>query len=56
MTNSKKVLYCPDCEKEFGGSDKIKVRGGLILCPNCEVELKPIEINPIIFNKSGGTD
>ena len=37
-----KVLRCPDCERKFSVTDTIKVKGGLVFCPNCEVELKPI--------------
>ena len=42
MGENRKLMYCPDCEKEFGGTDQIIVRGGVVRCPNCEVELKPI--------------
>jgi len=38
-----KLLRCPECERKFGGTDKIIVRGGLARCPNCEAELKTIQ-------------
>lgn len=39
----KKLFRCPGCEKEFTGMEKIFIKDGLIFCPNCEVELKPIQ-------------
>lgn len=44
MGDDKKVIYCPGCEREFSVTDRIKIKGGLVLCPNCEVELKPIRM------------
>lgn len=38
-----KILFCPGCEKEFSGTDKVSIRGGLVLCPDCAVELALIK-------------
>lgn len=38
--HSRKIKYCPGCDKQFSMYDVIVIKGGLIYCPNCAMELK----------------
>ena len=38
----RKVMCCPGCDRQFSRYDKVIIKAGLVLCPNCMVELKSI--------------
>lgn len=37
------TMFCPACELRFGEGDRIHIERGLNFCPNCMVELKPVQ-------------